>query len=299
MAVITYCNTDAVEWLDVHVSSDEEIEAIAEKYGLDAAEIKEMLQPDILPNYEEINEQHYVLLRLYTARVSDHLHTLQEITSKLLLVYNQHTVISFHVVPVEITDAVNSKYISTGKCTKVSDVIGEIIKEALRTYEAGGIKLSAQVDIYESTILLKSIKPALLQGLYYLKRKSGICKKMLLLTGEMLLLLKGERLGKGNFKDITDMHIQVVTLFDQITDDVNNLLNTYLSLAAQKTNDVMKVLTIFSVFFMPLTFIVGVYGMNFRFMPELNYHFGYPAVLLLMIVISVILFLWMKHKRWL
>ncbi len=121
----------------------------------------------------------------------------------------------------------------------------------------------------------------------------------MILTGEMLLLLKAVTINGVNFKDIRDLHVEVLTLFDQINDDVNNLLNTYLSLAAQKTNDVMKVLTIFSVFFMPLTFIVGVYGMNFRHMPELNERWAYPGVLGLMLLITVILFFWMKHKKWL
>lgn len=74
-------------------------------------------------------------------------------------------------------------------------------------------------------------------------------------------------------------------------------MNLYMSFAAQKTNDVMKVLTIFSVFFMPLTFIVGIYGMNFDFMPELNQKWGYPAVILLMVIITVIIYQWFKRKN--
>jgi magnesium transporter len=61
----------------------------------------------------------------------------------------------------------------------------------------------------------------------------------------------------------------------------------------------MKVLTIFSVFFMPLTFIVGVYGMNFKFMPEIDNKYGYPIVWLTMVIITVIIYLWFKRKKWL
>ena len=89
------------------------------------------------------------------------------------------------------------------------------------------------------------------------------------------------------------------TLYGQVLEDVNNLLNLSMSFAAQRTNDVMKVLTIFSVFFLPITFIAGVYGMNFQFMPELAQKWGYPASLALMAVVTFIIYQWFKRKKWL
>ena len=90
-----------------------------------------------------------------------------------------------------------------------------------------------------------------------------------------------------------------LSLYSQILEDVNNLMGLYMSFSAQKTNEVMKVLTVFSVFFMPLTFIVGIYGMNFEFMPELKWTFGYPLVLMLMIVVATGIYLWFRKKNWL
>ena len=66
----------------------------------------------------------------------------------------------------------------------------------------------------------------------------------------------------------------------------------------QATSEVMRTLAIFSVFFMPITFIVGIYGMNFTLMPELNWKYGYPSVIVIMIFISVLLFFWFKKKGW-
>ncbi|NGY38967.1 hypothetical protein FQU23_015820 [Flavobacterium sp. XN-5] len=74
-------------------------------------------------------------------------------------------------------------------------------------------------------------------------------------------------------------------------------MNTYLSVTAQKSNDVMKLLTIFSAFFLPLTFIVGVYGMNFDFMPELRWKYGYLYVIIFMVILSVLIFIWFKRKK--
>jgi len=77
------------------------------------------------------------------------------------------------------------------------------------------------------------------------------------------------------------------------------LLNVYFSASSQRTNDTMRILTIFSVFFMPLTFIVGIYGMNFKFMPELEWKKGYPAVMILMGIITLLIYIWFKRKKWL
>ena len=74
---------------------------------------------------------------------------------------------------------------------------------------------------------------------------------------------------------------------DELLEDVNNLLNMQLALAAHRTNEVVQVLTVFSAFFLPLTFIVGVYGMNFEHMPELPHRLGYPAVWVVMIAVSL------------
>jgi magnesium transporter len=72
-----------------------------------------------------------------------------------------------------------------------------------------------------------------------------------------------------------------------------------MSYSAQKTNDVMKVLTIFSAYFLPLTFIVGVYGMNFEWMPEIRWKYGYPVIILLMLVVFMVIYLWFRRRKWL
>jgi magnesium transporter len=86
---------------------------------------------------------------------------------------------------------------------------------------------------------------------------------------------------------------------DELLDDATSLANLEMALAARKVNEIIRMLTLFSVFFMPLTFIVGIYGMNFKFMPELESQLGYPAVLLFMLVVTATIFFWFRKKNWL
>ncbi|NJK96846.1 MAG: hypothetical protein HC905_19745 [Bacteroidales bacterium] len=130
-----------------------------------------------------------------------------------------------------------------------------------------------------------------------MKRKAASCKKVIHLTTDVI---NRSHLGvKSNpfMQDMLDLHLKLMTQYDQIQDDANNLLNTYIALASQKTNEVVKILTIFSVFFLPLTFIVGIYGMNFDFMPELRERWGYPAVLILMVAVTLFIYYWFRWKK--
>ena len=102
---------------------------------------------------------------------------------------------------------------------------------------------------------------------------------------------------KTALQDIKDKLLSLLLNYDEVLENANNLLNTYLSVNAQKSNDVMKLLTIFSAFFLPLTFVAGIYGMNFENMPELKWQGGYFFTLGVMAVIAIIIYFWFKRKK--
>lgn len=87
-------------------------------------------------------------------------------------------------------------------------------------------------------------------------------------------------------------------MVDGYRDILGTLHDTYLSAVSNRLNEIMKVLTIISTVFIPLTFLVGVYGMNFRHMPELEWHWGYPLVWLVMVIIAVAMMLQFKRRGW-
>ena len=101
------------------------------------------------------------------------------------------------------------------------------------------------------------------------------------------------------WRDLYDHSIQIIDLVETHRDLLGGMHDTYLSILSHRMNEVMKVLTIISTIFIPLTFIAGVYGMNFKEMPELQWRGGYYSVWLLMIVIASSLFLYFRRKHWL
>ncbi|WP_203969533.1 magnesium/cobalt transporter CorA [Capnocytophaga stomatis] len=104
---------------------------------------------------------------------------------------------------------------------------------------------------------------------------------------------------KHYFRDLHDHTIQIVETLGTYRDILWGLTDTYMGAMSNKMNNIMRLLTLISTIFIPLTFIVGVYGMNFEFMPELQYKWAYPIVWAIMILISVIMIFYFKRKKWL
>ena len=100
-------------------------------------------------------------------------------------------------------------------------------------------------------------------------------------------------------RDVYDHAIQVIDNIETFRDMLSGMLDMYLSSVSNRMNEVMKVLTIIATIFIPLTFIAGVYGMNFKFMPELEWRWGYFLVWGVMIAVGVSLMVYFRRKKWL
>lgn len=101
------------------------------------------------------------------------------------------------------------------------------------------------------------------------------------------------------FRDIGDLFARVNDTLDSYRDILTNLLEGHISFVSNKLNEVMKVLTIIATIMMPLTLISGIYGMNFKYMPELNWRFGYFLILGLMLFLGIVMMIFFKRKKWL
>lgn len=291
-------NTD-ITWIDLADPNQEEVQRVSSEYNLNSYTLLDSLDPDHLPKYEEHNDTHFLIIRLLHDE-KQKMPSIQSLSSKIAVFFNDTFIITLHRSSQPLIEEVRGNYVDRGKIKTAAGVAIQIVTDALRTFEGPAIDLSNAIDYYESKLFLrKNIPPDMIEGIYYLKNKAGLYKKLLLLSNEVVSSVHAQGEERPALRDARDLHTKLVLLYDQVLDDAHNLLNIYLSLSAQKTNEVMKLLTIFSVFFMPLTFIVGVYGMNFKYMPELRSPLGYPLTLFIMLVICFVIFFWFKRKKWL
>jgi len=287
------------QWIDVEDPAKEELQEIASQFGLHRSSVIDSLQPEHLPKYESIGEIAFMIARIYDTKAHKEADTIQELTNKVAIFYTDNFVITIHRYPTDLIQQVQEKYVATGLVKTPADLLLRLIKAILKTYEVPTLNLAEELDYYEAKIFLNQRMPPLIKGLYHLKRKATVCRRVLRLSEVIMTFLQQGGFQPTAVQDIKDLFVHLETQLDEINDGTNNLISTYLSLSSQKTNEVMRVLTIFSAFFLPLTFIVGVYGMNFAFMPELQKTYGYPAVIAAMGLVTLVIYLWFKKKHWL
>ena len=147
--------------------------------------------------------------------------------------------------------------------------------------------------------------PQVMQSIHSLKSDLVFLRRSLWPLREMLARLEREQLPlirpdtRRFLRDVYDHTIQIIEILESFQEIVSGLLDVYMSSISNRMNNVMKVLTIIATIFIPLTFIAGVYGMNFQHMPELAWRWGYPAVwgVMLLVIIGMVIFF--KRKKWL
>lgn len=294
----TITDDKGFEWLDITAPNEEEYAQIASKYQLHPALVNDCLQPDHLPKFERMETYSFIIFRVYTENEHLEADTIQELTNKIAIFYSDKFVITIHRREQSFLGGV-IEYLKSRPCSSSFQLLNVLINFCLSTYEAPLKSLSKSVDYYEEVVFLRQKKVSLLKGLYYLKRKIDLLKQMLILSHDVIDNVDSKDNGNIDTRDIRDHYVKLQNMFAALSENVHQLVNAYFSVSSQRTNETMRILTIFSVFFMPLTFIVGIYGMNFEFMPELTWKFGYPSVLALMVIITVMIYVWFKRKQWL
>lgn len=169
----------------------------------------------------------------------------------------------------------------------------------MKSFDDESKKLIEIIDKLETEIFMQN-SPQLnpIKKLYKIKRKAGLNARVLNMSSDWIGAFKKLNLKDIEIADLVDKQKDVMSDFDHISAQITNLISVYIALSDQKANQVMKLLAMYSVYFLPITFIAGLYGMNFEFMPELHQKYGYYATLGVMLIIVIATFIYFKKKKY-
>jgi magnesium transporter len=289
-------------WLDVVEPSVEELEQIAKTYGLHATAVTDCLDPEHLPKFERYDEITFIIMRAFDESSDPAAETIQQITRKIAVFHTDKYFITIHRVDQPFIRRLREEHIrrAATREARLSYILTDLVNAVVETYERPLDDAETTIADFEDALFHPKRPAPPLQRIHVLKRRVNLIKRLLWLTLGVVHKMKPpfER-NAPLFQDASENAESYHFHADELLEEVNNLLSIHLSMASHKTNEVMRVLTVFSAFFLPLTFIVGVYGMNFEIMPELRSRYGYPVVLGFMFLVSAVIFIWFRRRGWL
>jgi magnesium transporter len=270
--------------------------------------VEDSLEPEHLPKYERIGSTTFIILRAMDAEAPRDCSTVHEMTRKVAIFYGPDFLVTIHRKEQPFLTALREKYengaVPVGSAERrkgyMPRLLIELINSAITTYEKPLESAETAIDAFESTVFGDQEFGGTLHAIYLEKRRVTQMRRMLSHTRDAVQkLVPATEPTAPLFQDIRENAESMHFYADELLEEVNSLLSIQLALASHRTNEVVRVLTVFSVFFLPLTFIVGIYGMNFDFMPELRERWGYPAVMAGMGLVTLIIYLWFRRRGWL
>ncbi len=291
----TWINVDGLQDLQV-------IGALAEAYNLHPLVLEDILNTDHRPKLEDLEEYIFIIVKMMRWDAGSDEASIEQVS----LVLGANVVISFQERPGDVFEPVRDR-IRKGKGRirgMGADYLAYCLLDAIVDgYFAVLEKRGEQIESIEDALISRP-GPETLRAIYRLKRDGFFIRKSVWPLREAVAALGrtespliGDALD-AYVRDLYDHTIQVIDTTETLRDMLSGMLDTYLSSLSHRMNEVMKVLTIVATIFIPLTFVAGVYGMNFRFMPELAWRWGYAAALALMAALAAGMVLYVKHRKW-
>lgn len=294
-------------WVDLIHPSKEELEGLSSELQVPPRILVNALDPEHLPKYESFNTTTVIFLRIIDPNKKPTAVNIQELTTKVTIILQAGLILTIHRLDPEFLSSLRDEcQTPEGKNLTQKDLVKRIITSSIMTYDDPLGLLEKDAEEFEDEIFNPNKKISIIKEGYYLKRKASAFRKVLKFSLDILNSLNNhpEFIWK-DFQGLRENTERFLFYTEDVLENVTGLLNLHISLAAQKTNEasfktneIMRVLTVFSIFFLPLNFLTGLYGMNFEFMPELKHPRGYIAVLAVMGTISIAIFMWIHRRGW-
>ena len=293
-----------VTWLNVVGLHDTDlIGQLGGVFGLHPLVLEDILNTRQRPKFEDYGE--YAFLVLKTLHYNEAEHEVE--TEQISIILGPNFVISFQEIEADPFDPIRERLRSSKGRVRVAgpDYLAYTLMDAVVDHyfvilEKIGDRIEEVGDeaVGDPT-------PETLHSIQTLRRELGYLRRSVWPLREVASLLERsesklvQKETEIYLRDVYDHTIQVIETLESYRDIVSGMFDTYLSSVSNRMNEVMKVLTIIATIFIPVTFIAGVYGMNFQYMPELAVRWAYPASLFVMLCVAGVMIAYFKRKRWL
>jgi magnesium transporter len=296
--------TSTVTWINVDGVHDASIiEKLGGRFDIHPLVLEDIMTTTQRPKIEDLGSAVYVVLRMIEYDET----CLEMRADQLSLILGPNYVLSFQETPGDCLDPVRERIRNgKGRIRKLGpDYLAyALIDAVVDNYFFVLEKLGEKIDGLEERLIAEP-RRELLHEIHALKREMIDLRKSVWPLREVvsgLDRLESPLIKKSTgvfLRDVYDHAIQVIDTVESFREILTSMIETYLSSVSNRMNEVMKVLTIIATIFIPITFFVGVYGMNFEFMPELKWRWGYPFVWAIILAAVGGMISYFRKKKWL
>ena len=305
-----YKEKPTVTWINIDGLHEVSItEKIGKCFGLHPLIIEDIMNTEQRTKMDGFDEHIFISMKMHSYNGdAGEIHSEQ-----ISLVFGQNFLLTFQEKPGDIFDPVRNRLRSSkGRIRKNGAdylcyaLVDSIVDNYFKVLEGVGEEIESMDEE-----LVTNPTPETLHKIHFLKREMIFLRKSVWPLREIIGGLEREEtnLIHGSthiyLRDLYDHTIQVIDTVETFRDMISGMLDIYLSSVSNRMNEIMKVLTIFAVIFIPLTFIAGIYGMNFDSsrspfnMPELGWYYGYPFALGIMAAVGITMLIYFRRKKWL
>ena len=298
------CRQEGNHWANLSGIHDVTmVEQLGSAAGLDALALEDILNTGHRPKVEIFDDLFLVILKMMALdQASGAL-----VSEQVSIVLGKNRVVTFQERPWDLFDGVRDRLQTTRGRMRHRDadyLAYALIDAVVDGYFVVLEQLSEQVVDLEEELSGRPRHDAL-QRIHQFRRDLVVVRKAVWPLREVVAALArddSELIDERTAPFLRDLHdhtVQVIETVETLRDSVSGLLDLYLSSVSQRTNEIMKVLTVMATIFIPLTFVAGIYGMNFEYMPELQWRWSYPLLWLFMIISAGGMLIAFRRKKWL
>ena len=295
-------NPDQANWINVSAIHDTSVvQEIGEHFGLHPLVSEDVLNTVLSLQYENYDDYLFITLRMLNFNEKTH-HVEQEHVSFIL---TPNVLISFQEQQKDVFDPVRERLeAAKGRIRKrgIDYMLYALMDVVVDNYYTVTEEYNEQLILLEDSIIRNPNQDAMERITFYTRQVVELRKSILPLREALSKLLNDESFVEDAtrrfFRDVYSHLEQAISTMETQREILNGLMNLYMSMLSNKMNNVMKTLTVIATIFIPLTFVAGVYGMNFQYMPELEWKWGYPTAMVFMLVAGLLMYIWMRTKRW-
>ncbi len=300
----SFINQSTITWIDIRgLNNIQMIEQIGKNFNIHPLVLEDILSTNQRPKINEYEDYAFIVLKTFDYCEEEKIINSEQIS----IIFGKNFLISFHEGSGKLFDAVSNRLQNNKARIRKSgtdylaySLIDTVVDNYFNILE----KIGEEIENVEDE-LITNPQPENLHSIHRLRREMILLRKSVWPLREVINIMeRGETVlikkTTGIFlRDLYEHTVQIIDTIESYRDMVSGMLDTYLSSVSNRMNEVMKVLTIIATIFIPITFVAGVFGMNFKHMPELDWNWAYPVGFwTAMIIITALMIFYFKKKNW-